>query len=386
MSSNSTNPLASRIAGQIAASAAFGMYTDADGLQRTASCITFHQFMDACLYDRDYGYYRSGQERVGKKGDFYTSSAIGRVLAEAVADYALTYASSSAQPLRFVEWGAGTGRLSAQIAAAGNKRQGGQDGAYPFEHWLIEDHPLHRAAILNAFEIAEVKEKPLLLSSDEAWQALRMAGPSVVLANELLDAWPVHRIRRVNGKLTELGVAGGLESGFHYAQMPISDARLEYWLVRNGIQLLEGQCTEICLEAAEWLKRLAATMGKGRLMLIDYGHEAEEYAAPHRMEGTLMCYWKHQASDTPFQRIGGQDITAHVSFTLVRQAAEDCGWKTVYYATQKQFLIDHGIFELLKDHQDPDPFSEAARMNRAVRQLLLSDQMSEAFKVMVLEK
>lgn len=380
------NALAVSIAKQINDSSWVGWYTGAGGKKYTVKCIPFLQYMNCCLYDAEYGYYRSGPVRIGKKGDFYTSSGIGRVLSEVIAGYSLQYGRAIGKPLRLIEWGAGTGRLSAQITAAGKKQS---------DHWeeqfipiLIEDHPSHAFASRETFAAltGTTSAQPLLATSDEAWEADWLRQPALVLANELLDAFPVHRVQCVNGELAELGVAWTAEHGFHDVYMPLTDPRISGWLARDGIQLKEGQQTEVHAGAADFLMRLGQTMTEGRLLLIDYGHEAAEYAAEHRMLGTLMCYWQHQASDSPFVRVGEQDITSHVPFTFIRHAAEESGWQVSSYSTQKQFLIDNGVFELLQNHNSTDPFSETARMNRAIRQLLLSDQMSETFKVMVLDK
>lgn len=380
------NALAVSIAQRIADSSLSGWYIDAKGIRHTVNCISFHQYMNDCLYDADYGYYRSGPVRVGKMGDFYTSSGIGRVLAEVLAGYSLAYAQTMGEPLQLIEWGAGTGRLSAQIAAAGRNRS--SEWKKQFRSLLIEDHPSHAGAARKAFADAGgiIDVEPLLATSDEAWEASWLRQPALVLANELLDAFPVHLVQCVNSQLVELGVAGNAEQGFYEVYSPLTDTRISGWLTRDGIQLKEGQRTEIHAGAADFLKRLGAVMSVGRLVLIDYGHEAVEYTAEHRMLGTLMCYWRHQASDSPYIRIGEQDITSHVPFTFIRHAAEESGWHLTSYTTQKQFLIDNGVLELLQNHLGCDPFSETARMNRSIRQLLLSDQMSETFKVMVLDK
>ncbi|CAM4144682.1 SAM-dependent methyltransferase [Paenibacillus alkaliterrae] len=382
------NALAAFIAKRIAESASAGWYIDAEGSKRIVSCISFREYMSHCLYDEQYGYYRSGPVRIGKEGDFYTSSGIGRVLAEVLARYSMTYGISVSERLNLVEWGAGTGRLSAQMAEAGRAQCDEWDEK--FRSVLIEDHPLHQYAALEAFArldcVRDSEKKPIILSSEEAWSGKLLQRPALVVANELLDAFPVHRIQCVEGKLVELGVAGNAQLGFIEAYMPITDSRIKGWLSRDGIQLLEEQRTEIHAAASDFLQRLGKVMSKGRLILIDYGHESSEYAAEHRMLGTLMCYWRHQASDSPYERLGEQDITSHVPFTFIRHAAEESGWQLISYSTQKQFLLENGVLELLQSHDGVDPFSETARMNRAIRQLLLSDQMSETFKVMVLDK
>ena len=212
---------------------------------------------------------------------------------------------------------------------------------------------------------------------------------AIIVANELLDAFPVHRVVRAAGKLWELGVAAAAESNvaFRYAYMPLSDGRIEAVLRRDGIALREGQIIEVNLEAEQWIARLAGKIRHGCMVLIDYGHEAVELAAPHRMRGTLLCYKDHVAKDEPFADPGGQDMTAHVNFTACMAAAVAAGWEIGYYGTQKQFLVDQGVLtDLSAAHDGSNPFGPEARRNRAIRQLLLSDGMSETFKVLVLRK
>ncbi|WP_162341787.1 class I SAM-dependent methyltransferase [Paenibacillus paridis] len=380
------NALAAALTIKISASPLSGWHINTAGSHRTVPCITFRDFMEACLYDAQLGYYRSGPVRVGKEGDFYTSSAIGNVLAQVLAKFALDYAQEIGEPLGFVEWGAGTGRLSAQIAEAGCKQS--IVWGHKFHSILIEDHPGHQREAMQMFlEIGNRFGVHMqMLSSEEGWKSELLQKPALILANELLDAFPVHRIQKINGQLLEIGVAHSVEMGFYEVYMPVTDDRIEGWLIRDGMELSEGQQTEIHADASSFLKKLGTVVKRGRLVLIDYGHESAEYAAKHRMMGTLMCYYRHQAGGSPYSRIGEQDITSHVPFTFIKHEAEESGWQVSSYATQKQFLIEHGVLELLQNHNSFDPFSEAARANRAIRQLLLSDQMSESFKVMVLDK
>ncbi|NIK75884.1 SAM-dependent MidA family methyltransferase [Paenibacillus castaneae] len=373
------------IAKQIAESPLKGWFIHSSEASCSVNCISFLQYMSACLYDSEHGYYRGGPIRVGKKGDFYTSSSIGRVLGEILGGYFAAYAKAAGKPLKLIEWGAGIGRLSAQITASGRSRYKAWDSI--MSTILVEDHPLHVRAALEAFEeVGGNESAPLLSTSNEAWGSDWLKQPAIVLANELLDAFPVHRVQMANGKLVELGVAWDAVQGFYEVFMPLTDVRISGWLERDCVQLREGQRTEVHAGAVDFLKRLGSAMTEGMLVIIDYGHESEEYTAEHRMLGTLMCYWQHQASDSPYVRVGEQDITSHLPFTFIRRSAEEHGWRTVSYCTQKQFLMENGVLELLQNHQSTDPFSETARMNRAVRQLLLSDEMSETFKVLVLEK
>ncbi|GKU78347.1 SAM-dependent methyltransferase [Paenibacillus sp. L3-i20] len=380
------SPLAKKIAERIIRSKHNGLFRDANNVASRVPCITFHEYMALCLYDAEYGYYVTGSIRVGKEGDFYTSSAVGEVLAEVLARYAFTFSQDQKEVITMAEWGAGTGKLFASIASAGQRIVDDWEERFPLV--VVENHPGHADAVYQSFQRAGLLNKPVVLSSNGMFEdALDwFERPILLIANELLDAFPVHRVIQRRGKLLELGVAGSVEGGFFYTEMELTNPSICNWLARDGISLSEGQITEICPEAHEWLLQMGSLIGEGRLVLIDYGHEAAEYSAEHRMEGTVMTYWKHRASDSPFERPGEQDITAHVSFSFIRRSAEEAGFQVIYYDTQKQFLIDYGALDLLRNHDGRDPFSVEVKMNRAVRQLLLSDGMSETFKVMILQK
>ncbi|MBH5316919.1 SAM-dependent methyltransferase [Paenibacillus sp. GSMTC-2017] len=379
-------PIATKITERISHSIYKGIKKDSVEHEKLVPCISFHDYMDICLYDEVYGYYRAGAIRVGKEGDFYTSSAVGNVMGEVIAQYALTYSKEQNKRMLLGEWGAGTGTLSAAISSAGYRLN--KDWEDRFHSVLIENHSGHVDAVQNSFQKVGINKIPAVLSSEQLVESANewFTCPYLFIANELLDAFPVHRVMKRGGKFFELGVAYSEGEGFYYVQMELTNSCLSSWLERDGILLYEGQVTEICPRVVEWLNLLASLTSEGRLLLIDYGHEAEEYSAEHRMEGTLMTYSKHRASDSPFERPGEQDITAHVSFTFVRRSAEEAGFNVVYFDTQKQFLIDYGALSLLRDHDGKDPFSDTAKRNRAIRQLLLSDGMSESFKVMILEK
>lgn len=380
-------PASAALEKRISESGLRGAELSADG---GAACITFADYMEACLYDPESGYYRVGGARVGKSGDFYTVSGVGDLMARAIAGAALQWRSETARDdlasLLLAEWGAGTGRLSAQLAAVLSEVEDGS--GIPFRQLLVEDHKGHQNEIAETYKMLHGGPPPVVRSSDEVWeQAERLlAGPLLLIANELLDAFPVHRVTRKDGVIAELGVAGDAENGFRYVRLPLTDKRIRMEMDRGELTLEEGDIREVCLAAGDWIRRLASAMGHGRVLIIDYGDCGEELSAPYRSEGTFMTYSNHLASDEPFHRPGGRDLTAHVNFTAVRRCAEEAGFTTLYYGTQKEFLLEQGMLQLLVEHDGANPFSYESRRNRAIRQLLLGDNMSESFKVLLLEK
>lgn len=346
--------------------------------------IPFRDYMADCLYDEEYGYYSSGPARVGKEGDFYTSAGIGNVMAAALARYARTLAREAGRLPELFEWGAGTGRLGLELLR--EWRNVDPEQAAAVRYVMAERHPGHREEARNAAKAAGLDGMVEIVTPEEAEVQLSAADFPLLVANELLDAFPVRRIKREGGVLWEIGTAyDEREERLRDVLLPLGEDDLRR-LEAEGLLPAEGQQAEWGTDAAAWLERICGIAGSGRLLFIDYGDVQEELLAEYRMNGTLRCYRRHVVYDDPYRCPGDQDMTAHVNFTLIRRAAERSGWRTAYYGTQLQFLLEHGALDMLVEHSGTDPFSPEARRNRAVRQLLLSDQMSELFKVLVLER
>jgi len=376
--------LAERLIRRIRDDGRTGYVTDADGRRRTLPAIPFREYMSVCLYDEEYGYYAAGPSRVGREGDFYTSADMGGVMAAVLARFASrTFAEDEHAPAVF-EWGAGTGRLGVGIL----REWGALDPARAssVRYVMADSHAGHREAARRAAEESGLAALVKALAPEEAEKSLAEADRPLLIANELLDAFPFRRIRKSDGKLWEIGAAWDEREGrLRDALMPLDGPSLER-LTAEGYDPVEGQEFEWGTDALAWLERMLGIMREGRVVLIDYGDERDELLAPHRMKGTYRCYRRHVVHDDPYLYPGDQDITAHVDFTAVRRTAEVSGWRTVWYGEQRRFLLENGALELLAEHAGTDPFSPEARRNRAVRQLLLGDAMGALFKVIVLER
>lgn len=344
------------------------------------SLLRFRDYMEMCLYDPDGGYYTSDKSKIGREGDFYTSSHIGSILGDVLARYIGRLASDQEGIFTVTEWGAGTGRLARQIL---DRIREEDPGLYArLEYRIAERSPHHRRILQEA-----------LSGHDGAICIMETVppgnyGPGLVFSNELLDAFPVHRVRRRREVLTELHVGWDpVEGRFFEAELPCTDPAVLEYLDLGRITLRDGQTADLNLEAGRWIKEQAERLQQGTpLVTIDYGDVSEELFGSHRMAGTLMCYKAHKAYDNPYIHAGEQDITAHVDFSCCIRSGLEAGLSDWKLATQKQFLMDNGILELLQQHGGSDPFSPAAKRNRAIRQILLSDSMSELFKVLIQRK
>ncbi|NOU76101.1 SAM-dependent methyltransferase [Paenibacillus sp. LMG 31458] len=347
--------------------------------------IAFRDYMEICLYSEPYGYYRNERPKIGKQGDFYTSSSIGSVMGEMVASFIckqLNIESPHTEPVHVVEWGGGNGRMAFHILGEIKRNE---PAVYArLTYTIIESSAYHRQ---QQRSMLEEHAQVIQFTSETEWLAQTPQDQVYVLANELLDAFPIHRIRYKDLLFQESYVKWQEEEQiFQEIWRPISSQRILDFLERSKVQWLDGQIGEINLEAESWVSRVAERIRSGSCMIIDYGDTAEELFAPHRFNGTFMCYRKHQAQDDPFIHQGEQDMTSHVNFTSCELASRQSGFTDCQLQTQREFLVEQGILQRLQDHYDPNPFSEVSKRNRSIRQLLLSDQMSELFKVFVASK
>ncbi|OCT17118.1 hypothetical protein A8709_24345 [Paenibacillus pectinilyticus] len=347
--------------------------------------IPFQTYMEICLYQETYGYYRNDQIKIGKQGDFYTSSSIGTVMGEMVASYISKDLQQSIRmpaSIQLVEWGGGNGRMALQIL---DELKSSFPNVYARTSYaIIESSPYHRQLQRDRL----VEHAALTRFVDETEWLKEMPEEHVyVIANELLDAFPVQRVRYLDDHYQESYVTWQDQLP-HFIEVwfPVESQRTLDYLSSIEVQWREGQIGEVNLGAWDWYARLSGRMRSGAVIAIDYGDIESELFAPHRHQGTLMCYRKHEAHDNPFLFPGEQDITAHVNFSYCQRAAMASGFDVCPLVTQRQFLVDQGILEKLQNHADPNPFSEVSKRNRSIRQLLLSDGMSELFKVCITTK
>ncbi|MDF2926402.1 MAG: SAM-dependent methyltransferase [Paenibacillaceae bacterium] len=345
--------------------------------------IPFSDYMELCLYDPDWGYYMRNQVKIGKEGDFYTAAHVGSVLGEVLAGYIFKLAAPRGCPgFAITEWGAGSGRLASQLLDAIQTRYG---ELYPhITYYIVEKSPYHRQ--IQQDQLRGHEQRVVYLDPAQADnEALYPWG--MVLSNELLDAFPVHRLRQRREGLMELHVAWDEKTCSPMeTELPCDNPLLIAYLQEGSIELLDGQTAEVNLGAALWIAGQARRLGGSTLITIDYGATEEELYGSARMSGTLMCYKNHVGHENPYIYAGEQDLTAHVDFSACIRSGIAAGLKEWRLYTQKEFLLEHGILDLLQDDAANDPFGPVARRNRAIRQLLLGDQMSELFKVLIQNK
>lgn len=349
---------------------------------RRAGALSFRDWMEAALYDPDGGYYtRADLTRWGRAGDYRTAPERSPLFSATFADYfARLHAELGSPPLWTIfEAGAGAGHFAEGVLRT-----------------LHDDHPhvfsATRYAIDERSADARARARERLHDFGDRvhfWELSPVGGDGVVVANELLDALPVHRVAVRGGELRELYVAwDDAEEKFSWREGEPSTPRLAEHLARVGVTLSEGQAAEINLDAEEWLKSAAVVFERGRLVLIDYGAEAEDlYASPHRREGTLRAFHRHRFADDVLARPGEQDLTTTVDWTQARRVCEALGLSLVSFERQDEFLLRAGLLDRLertaKHAQSP---ADAIVLRAGARELILPGGMSESFQVLVMKK
>ena len=313
-------------------------------------------------------YYSSPRSPIGIDGDFYTSADLDPIFGQVLAKQFEQW-SAGFDEFTIVELGAGKGVLARDIL---------QQRRFPY--MILERSPamrLRQQEVLKNFDVRWIDELPHGLTG-------------CIFSNEFFDALPVHRVVWRDGILKEIYVTEDFEEVERELQPSLGtlykrpnsprSASAVARSLKYRPPLQQGHTTEINLEACEWIRRIARSLDRGFHVAIDYGYLRDEfYAQPH---GTLMCYWRHQAVENPYIRIGEQDITAHVNFS---DLMDEPSLETVLFTTQKDYLIQLGI---LNEMEKLATAGDAVSMQRLLRmkKLILPGSMGERFKVLVQAK
>ncbi len=346
--------------------------------------LPFDRFMDLALYAPGLGYYAAGATKLGPAGDFVTAPEISPLFGRCIA----TQCAEVLDALDggdLLEFGAGSGALAAQLldALAAADR-------LPGRYLILEPSP-----DLAERQRALIGERIPTLADRVRWVTQPPDGlRGMVIANEVLDAMPVHRFRvppqasaepdatpDIEAAVQEVLVRADGEGFTEVLGRPVSSglAAAAAALDLPAECLTQGLCSEINLRLAPWLAMLSEHLAAGMLLLIDYGYPRREYYSPQRRDGTLLCHHRHRAHTDPYTNIGMQDITAHVDFTAVAEAGTAAGLALAGYTTQANFLLGCGLDRHLHAAagQGPEALLDLAA---GAKQLVLPAAMGERFQ------
>ncbi|HLP98024.1 MAG TPA: class I SAM-dependent methyltransferase [Sideroxyarcus sp.] len=333
--------------------------------------IPFSRFMELALYAPGLGYYTAGARKFGEAGDFITAPELSALFGRTLARQLIEVMQASAPHI--LELGAGSGKLALDILGELEKRN-----ALPESYSILEV-----SADLRERQQALLREKLPQLFGRVRWlDALPEKFSGAIIGNEVLDALPVHLLHWSDGKILERGV-GSSDTAFAWQdRLPENTALLDF---ATHLGVPDEYLSEVSLAARGLIASLSERMDKGAMIFIDYGFGAREYYHPQRNRGTLMCHYRHHSHDDPFYLLGLQDITAHVDFTAIAEAAIDHGAHFLGYTSQAHFLINNGITELLQE-VSPEDVKAYAPLSAQLQKLTSPAEMGELFKVIALGK
>lgn len=339
---------------------------------------SFAHFMALVLYDPARGYYQTHSPKFGAAGDFTTAP-------EATSLFARCLARQCQQILSqlgggdILEFGAGSGALALALLRDMEQLQ-----CLPERYFIREI-----SAELRLRQRALISTQAPHLLPRVIWLDELMNPPfaGVILANEVLDAMPVHCFRIARDQIRERCVAWQ-NSRFVWCERA-ADASLGAAIAALQADLPaplpDGYCSELNTALPDWIAQLGALLARGVVLLIDYGYPRREYYLPERSSGTLLCHYRHRMHDDPLILPGLQDITAHVDFTAVARAAIATGLTIAGYTPQTYFLFGNGLMEMAQA-SDPEALRSHLALTDQIKTLSLPGAMGERFKVLALTR
>ncbi|HMG35376.1 MAG TPA: SAM-dependent methyltransferase [Blastocatellia bacterium] len=338
--------------------------------------ISFRDFMEAALYHQEFGYYNTTRPKIGREGDFLTSSSVhavfGQVMASSLRELLNQIDNNASGPFNLCETGAGTGQLAFDVISTF-----ATEWPQIFErlrYFIVETSPAMKAL-----------QKQKLHAYDATVQWIKFEDiaefSGIVFSNEFIDALPVHRVRLRDQRLQEQFVVGSQDPALTAPRLaPVWSenvgVRVPEYISRMGVPLREGQIVEVGLEGVDWLSRIGAGFKRGFVMTVDYGDLAPLLWSADRHAGTLRSFKSHRLTNSVFDSPGEQDLTASVNFTGLIEYGRQAELETVSYEHQTAFLIRHGLLERVAALEDTN-----SRL--AAKNLLVPGGAGHNFRVLV---
>lgn len=344
--------------------------------------ISFADFMDLALYTPNLGYYRSGLQKFGPTGDFITAPELSPIFSRCLA-------RQCQQILQIInggdilEVGAGSGQMAADLLIALARLN-----TLPQRYYILElSSDLQQRQQETIASLC-----PTILPRIHWLTSLPAPGfRGIVIGNEVLDAMPIHRFQIAEKGILETRVIEKVQgNGFDWQYFPSDNAELLEFYHANTQSTQPwppGYTSEINLNLKPWIMSLADILNEGIILLIDYGFPRNEYYHLDRSMGTLMCHYRHYAHADPFFYPGLQDITAHVDFTAVAEAALEANLEILGFTNQAAFLLGCGLIDTLNaSHIHMQTEKDNIKQNHAINLLTSPAEMGELFKVIALGK
>jgi SAM-dependent MidA family methyltransferase len=334
--------------------------------------ISYADFIDTVLYHPTMGYYMRNQMKIGKSGDFITSSNVSDIFGMIFSKWFFKHVKNNNIEPVVCEVGAGNGRFAKAFLDSWSNFTD-----IPLTYYIVEASPYHKHLQQEILPIGKNVYQVDQLTELKPFNGL-------IISNELFDALPVHVIEKKSGQLFEVMV-GWNEQGFIEHSEPLENSKIVSFIKEQKITLVDNQRIEISLQMESMLKTFSNVVGNALIVTIDYGYTSEEWKDPARRSGSLRGYHKHQMINNVLLNPGEMDITHHIHFDSLIQIGEKYSLEFLLKNRQDEFLIAAGLLQELEDHYDPNPFSEKSKRNRAIRSLVMPG-MSSFFHIVIQQK
>lgn len=336
--------------------------------------IPFVDFMQLALYAPGLGYYSSNLAKLGKEGDFITAPELTSLFGQTLANQCLQIMKTLESPVLF-EYGAGTGRLCVDILSHLERLK-----SLPETYFILEvsANLRHRQDALIQAHIPHLAQRVVWLNS-----LPETPFNGIILANEVLDAMPVHRFMHAEQGIMESYIKLDDKGDLTEVFKPCVNQRLLTFIEDRLNLTTSPYLSEVNLFLDDWIQNSYTCLNKGVMLLIDYGFPRHEYYHPDRNQGTLMCHYQHKAHPNFLLHPGEQDITAHVDFTHVAESGHAAGFHVAGFTNQAFFLLGNGLLDCINTL---DNEKDQVKAKQAIKELTSPAEMGELFKVMALSK
>lgn len=339
--------------------------------------ISFATFMELALYHPTLGYYNADTFQLGKQGDFITAPEISTLFTKCFAKQ-IQQMSAHLKINNILELGAGTGRFAKDLLEELTKQN-----CTPNHYYIYEASIMLRKKQRLFFQT----HYPQFLAHMTWLDTLPTDFTGIIIANEVLDALPIHCFQLDEDTIKERCVYWENNS-FHWKHCsPTSSALAEQaTTLRDTYKLENGYGSEIGLYMQNYIQQLAQALTEGFILFADYGYGQREYYHHYRKKGTLTCFYQHRHHDNPLWLPGLQDITAHVDFTRVIEIAAEFGCSLTGYTSQAAFLLACGLMDFAAEDEKNLDATDAFKLHHAIKLLTLPTEMGERVKIMGLSK
>lgn len=345
-------------------------------IAKKGGAIPFSEYMDLALYAPAMGYYVAGQRRFGAEGDFVTAPELGDIFGKCLARQIVEIFEGIGDSCDILEFGAGSGKLAATLIKALENVE-----VLPEHYFILETSP-----DLRQHQLQTLKQLVPEHAGRFVWLDRMPEQPinGVIVANEVLDAMPVEMFAVDDQGIAQQYLVKTAETGFQWDSTQATEKMVEK-VAQLGLP--DGYSSELNPAVDGWVAMLARGLSQGVALLIDYGFPRHEYYHPQRTGGTLMCHYRHHSHPDPLTMVGIQDITAHVDFTAVAEAAVAAEMDVLGFTTQANFLLGSGLSEMVAMNNENDTLmKQQLSINHEIQLLTSPAEMGELFKIIALGK